>query len=111
VSAQRFLGLVYLTGKGVKRDDKAARHWLLQAAKQGDVMAQYNLGLVLAYGRGGGEDFTQAVKWLKKASKPQPIKLKPIDALGQSLHQGFKVADKWYQKAAEQDAELVLVRR
>ena len=43
-SAQRVLGLMYLNGQGVQKDDAKAVAWFLKAAAQGDVDAQFNLG-------------------------------------------------------------------
>ena len=40
-SAQRVLGLMYLNGQGVQKDDAKAVAWFLKAAAQGDVDAQF----------------------------------------------------------------------
>lgn len=41
--AQNNLGVVYLTGKNVARDDAEAVKWFTKSAQQGNVSAQFNL--------------------------------------------------------------------
>src|SRR5215831_15754248 len=42
--AQRALAILFITGRGVPRDDAEAVKWLRKAAAQGDAIAQYLLG-------------------------------------------------------------------
>ena len=51
-SAQFNLGLMYVNGRGVLKDDAEAVRWYRLAADQGDADAQNNLGLM--YGKGEG---------------------------------------------------------
>lgn len=59
------LGKLYLSGRGVARDEAAARSLLQQAAESGDAGAQFTLGLLLLDEAGQGE---QARAWLKQAA-------------------------------------------
>jgi uncharacterized protein len=43
-TAQFNLGLMYVNGHGVQRDDSAAALWFRKAAEQGYALAQSNLG-------------------------------------------------------------------
>jgi TPR repeat protein len=46
VEAARYLGIIYLRGKGVAKDRVEAAKWLRMAAAGGDVMAKRNLELL-----------------------------------------------------------------
>ena len=46
VEAARYLGIIYLRGKGVPKDRAEAAKWLRMAAAGGDVMAKRNLELL-----------------------------------------------------------------
>src|SRR5215468_4768647 len=47
--AQRNLGWMYETGKGVARDEALATRWYRKAAEQDDAKAQYRLGVAYIY--------------------------------------------------------------
>ena len=66
--AQLFLGLVYVNGEGVPKDDQQALHWLRKSADQGNASAQYNLGVMYRNGRGVPKDDQQAYFWWLLAS-------------------------------------------
>ena len=51
--AQTNLALLYLDGRGVRRDERAAVKWLTAAASRGFSAAQFRLGAVYAAGMGG----------------------------------------------------------
>jgi TPR repeat protein len=67
-NAQFNVGLLYATGKGVKKDPRLAAEWYRKAADQGVGAAQYNLGVMYANGEGLPRDVHEAVKWLQKAA-------------------------------------------
>ncbi len=67
--AQRFLGLRYYTGRGVKQDYAEAMRWFHKAAGQGDADAQFNLGFEHYAGRKVAKDNVAALMWLILASR------------------------------------------
>lgn len=70
VDAQHKLGLFYLDGKGVPKNDALAAEWLGKAAAQGHSEAQYNLGYMYENGFGVPKDLNEAVKWYRKSAEP-----------------------------------------
>ena len=72
--AQYNLGLLYMNGQGVNKNDRQALFLFLDAAKQGHVEAQYNAGYMFAILL--GNMFTPildyAVKEQKKKKRPPP---------------------------------------
>ena len=67
-SSQNYLGIMYMLGRGVIRDDSQAAVWFRKAADQGHASAQFNLGDMYAEGRGVDWDDIQAVEWFRKAA-------------------------------------------
>ena len=65
-TAQCQMGLFYMNGIGVDRDEDKAVEWLKKAAAQNHAQAQYNLGIYYAKFT-DKEAVRLAVKWLKKA--------------------------------------------
>src|SRR6266581_4096439 len=61
--SQAELGLRYLDGKGVAKNQVEAVKWFRKAAEQNLAKAQYNLGLCFYAGEGVAKDQVQAVKW------------------------------------------------
>jgi TPR repeat protein len=66
--AQNHLGLMFLNGMGVQKDDAEAAQWFQRAADQGVAFAQYQLGISYAQGRGVDRDGEEALKWLTNAA-------------------------------------------
>ena len=67
-TAQCQMGLFYMNGIGVARDEDKAVEWLKKAAAQNHAQAQYNLGIYYAK-FSDKEAVRLAVKWLKEAVK------------------------------------------
>jgi len=67
--AQRKLGDLYLTGRGVERDAYTAAQWYQKAARQGDVEAQYSYGIMLLDGNGITEDNMEGFDWIFEAAR------------------------------------------
>lgn len=63
--AQYRLGVLYDSGKGVKRDRAKAAHWYTKAAQQGFIPAQYNLAILYYNGQGVERDLVLAYAWLQ----------------------------------------------
>lgn len=66
--ALRNLGLMYLAGESVKRDDAEGFRRLSAAAEKKDVEAQWAVGVLLLEGRGTAKDDALAAVWLGKAA-------------------------------------------
>lgn len=75
-AAKSNVGLCYIEGDGVEKDEKEAIRWFVDAANNGDVLGQYCLGCCFLYGTGIEKDLQAALVWLKKAADkgfPQAI--------------------------------------
>ena len=67
--AQNKLGILYVSGKGVRQDYDQAAKWLQKAAMQGHVIAQHNLGVLYTSGTGIPRNYEAAGAWFKKAAE------------------------------------------
>ena len=105
-SIQFYLGVMYVNGFGVAKDESEAVKWYSKAAEQGEAAAQFNLGVMYEYGRGVPKDESEAVKWYRKAAE-QGVAM-ALHNLGVMYENGRGVtkdeseAVKWYRKAAAQ---------
>ena len=104
--AQDKLGMMYVTGKGVPKDDAKAFEWFQKAAAQGYALAQYDLGYMYAAGRGVPKDDAKAFEWYQKAAAQGNASaqnfLGVMYASGQGVPKDDTKAFEWYLKAAEQ---------
>ena len=69
VDAQYTLGVRYVLGEGVPKNDYEAHRWFKAAADQGVPKAMHNLALTYLYGMGTSQDQNQAEKWFRSASR------------------------------------------
>ena len=60
--------ILYLRGKGARRDPKEAAKWLERAANKGHLEAQYQLGRLFYLGTSLPRDFAQSAKWFRAAA-------------------------------------------
>ncbi len=68
--AQYRLANMYRTGKGVPKSEKRAFHWMLNAAKSGNVHAQHNVALSFMRGSNGvRKDYQSAIKWFTPSAE------------------------------------------
>ncbi len=88
--AQFNLGIAYLQGQGVAKDNREGINWFRKAADQNFAPAQYNVGIAYAQGLGVQKDPRQAVEWFQKAAKQGFDKAQYN--LGTMLYQGQGVA-------------------
>ena len=74
--AQFVLGVRYVDGRGVSRDNREAAKWFHLAAAQGHAHAQLNIGVMFANGRGVPQDDVEAHTWLSLAATqgPRPLR-------------------------------------
>jgi len=68
VNAQAFLGAMYASGEGVRRDLRQALYWQEKAGAKGHVRAQYNLGVMYSRGMGTSQNLAAAAKWFQAAA-------------------------------------------
>src|SRR2546422_449463 len=68
-NAQNLLGEVYLNGRGVRPDSKAAAEWITKSAMQNHAPAQLNLGMLYEAGQGVPEDYPPAAEGDSKAAE------------------------------------------
>ena len=66
--AQRWIGLTYRQGLGVRQDFAQALIWFRKAADQGDELAQFFLGVMYRDGNGVPQDKAQALVWYHKSA-------------------------------------------
>src|SRR5579872_593361 len=68
INAQIQLGVIYLTGDGVAKDDAEAVKWLRKVADQESPLAGRYLAEMYFKGRGVPADSREAAKWLRMAA-------------------------------------------
>jgi TPR repeat protein len=114
VDAQVYLGIMYMTGEGVPRDDAQALVWLRKAADQGNAIAQYDLGTMYDDGQGIPQDYFKAAAWYRKAADQgyasAQVSLGAMYDHGQGVLQDYVLAYMWENLAAAQPEANDLVR-
>jgi TPR repeat protein len=112
------VGLLYLKGLGVKRDEGKAAEWYEKAAQLGFVVAQFNLGNLYYNGQGVSRDKKQAARWYTAAAQGGHAKaqfyLAQMYMDGEGIDENKETGLSWFQKAAElglPDAQHELGRR
>ena len=107
VSAQVQLGVIYLTGDGVTKDDAEAVKWLRKAADQDNALAERYLAEMYFKGRGITADHAEAARLLQMASAQgdaqSEYNLAVLYTQGDGLPRNAKDAANWMRKAAEQN--------
>ena len=68
IDAQVYLGLSYLKGHGVPKNDKKAFSWYLSAAKKGNAYGQNAAAWMLQNGKGVKQNYREAIILYKKAA-------------------------------------------
>ena len=104
--AQNEVGLCYINGQGVERDDTQAEEWFRKAAEQWNTDAQDNLGVCYTNGWGVTRDDTRAVVWYQTAADQGNCcaqnHLANCYYYGLGVVLDYTQAAEWYRKAAEQ---------
>jgi len=104
ISAQEYLGLIYLVGRNIDRDNDQALKYHLMAAKQNHLYSQYALGQIYHYGMGQEKDLKKAIKYYLMAANggyaEASFKLGEIYRHGTGLDKDLKKAIKYYLMAA-----------
>src|ERR1700730_7978940 len=106
VKSQVQLGLAYLTGDGVGKDDVEAAKWLRKAADQDNPVAERFLAEMYFKGRGVPADNAEAAKWLRLAAEQGDAQsqhnLAVLYTQGLGVPRNLKEALNWMRKSAEQ---------
>jgi len=102
--AQFEVAAIYMEGRAVPEDLKAAAIWYERAAGQGFAPAQYRLGNLYENGRGVDKDLAQARLWYQQAAEAgnrmAMHNLAALYAGGGLGTQQFDAAAKWFEEAA-----------
>jgi TPR repeat protein len=106
VKSQVQLGLAYLTGDGVGKDDAEAVKWLRKGADQDNPIAERYLAEMYFKGRGVPADNAEAAKWLRLAAEQGDAQsqhnLAVLYTQGLGVPRNLKEAVNWMHKSAEQ---------
>jgi TPR repeat protein len=120
--AAGFLGVLYASGAGVKKDEEKAQNLcqgvavgVKAAAAKGGVRAQHLLGLMYGKGLGVDKDDKEAVRWYRKAADQgcsvAQYNLGIMYSEGRGdLPKDESEAVKWFRKAAEQGDKVAKKR-
>ena len=105
-TAQRNLGVLFLTGQGVARDPGRARQWLEAAAAGGHVTSQHTLGVMFDRGDGMARDLARAMMWYERAAAQGDMESQfTVGTMyyeGEGVAQDFAKALEWLELAAAQ---------
>ena len=106
VAAQVQLGVIYLTGDGIQKDDAEAMKWLRKAADQDNALAERYLAEMYFKGRGVEQNNMEAARWLRMAADQGDAEsehnLAVLYSQGQGVPRNLKQAVEWMRKSAEQ---------
>jgi TPR repeat protein len=104
--SQYILGLMYMGGRGVTKDNALAVEWFRKAADKGDPFGQNSLGRMYEYGMGVAQDYAAALDWYRKSiaqgNAGAQISLGFAYANGHGVPKDDAEAASCYRKAADQ---------
>ena len=104
--AQYNLGLLYMNGFGVGKNERMALMWFIRAGQQGLADAQYNAGVMFYLGKGVYPSYVTAVKWWQLAAEKDHANaennLAVMYAFGYGVGKDPAKAIKLWTAAAEQ---------
>jgi TPR repeat protein len=110
LSAEYYLGNVFLSGNGVPKDPVEGVKLIRHAADQGYAKARQHLGFLYARGDGVPQDYAVAAKLYRLAAEQGNARaqnnLGYLYYTGQGVPQDGAEALKWYRKAAENGDEF-----
>lgn len=113
--AQLALGMRYLEGDGVIKNETEAAKWFALAARQGVLEAQYRYGLALLQGRGVVQDYKAAFGWIEKPAlrgyAPAQYSLGELHRYGTGTPIDKARAYLWFNLAAAQGVEAAAKAR
>ena len=101
-NAQFHIGVMYLNGFGVEKNDLHANEWFRRAGEQGHARSQYILGHW--YSRRPNRDEAESIKWFKmvagQGDADAQYYLAELYSVGE--YKNYAEAFSWYSRAAEQ---------
>lgn len=113
--AQWKLGICYLFGEGILKDEEKGVEWIKKAAEKGHCYAQVDLGVCYFNGTGVIKNYSEAFNWLKKPAEQGICKAQAFLGMcystGAGVTHDIKKGVEWFKKAAEQgnaDAQFFL---
>ncbi len=99
------IGVIFLKGLSIKKNDKEAAIFFLRAAKLGHLQAQYNIAYMYEKGIGASEKGKEAATWYLKAAeqgmKKAQLKVGDLYYDGIGVERDLKKAAFWYKKVAD----------
>lgn len=104
LEAQYELAMMYLKGRGVATDEKAALRYLQMGVDKGDEKAITRLGIIKYKGEAGKADYGEALKLLTRVSDHSVLAqyyLGEMYATGSGVGKDYAAAIDWYRKAAD----------
>ena len=113
--AQWSLGVMYIRGEGVAKNDQEGVRWTRLAAEQSLARGQRNLGILYSTGTGVAENDQEAVKWYRLAAEQGDATAQSmlglIYANGTGLAENTQRAYVWFSVAAAQGDEKARTNR
>lgn len=101
----RLVGICYLNGTGVGKDEKKAWEWFGKSASAGNAEAQYDLGCLYRDGQGVRQNFTESAYWFRRAARnghaKAMINIARQFAEGKGVLQDYRIAAENFWRAAE----------
>ena len=108
IQAQYLLACKYDTGNGVRKDQKKAKKWYFQAAKQGDMHTQFVIGSFFE-----PRNRLNASRWYLKSAQQgyakAQCKMAYQNKFGYGVECDYEEAFNWYLKAIKQDSVEALI--
>lgn len=100
------LGMIFLEGRGVPKNQSEGLESLKRAASLGFAPAQYQMGRIYAESLGVIQDYTEALRWFEEAADqnhmPALLRLGNLYREGRAVEKDYKKALGYYKKAADQ---------
>ncbi len=109
------LGLRYLYGDGVNRDEEEGYKWHLKAAQLGNKEAQYSQGQRYHYGLKANTDLKEAAKWYHKAAMSghaaAQLQIGMFYESGIGVEKDQRIAMKWFKTVVQNGLLSISFRR